>query len=88
MDVTLQGDPNLFEQPNVVYADEGGVRVASATVPVTGKAVLRVTLRPQGHKCVVRFTVGRTLVPAAVLGPASTDTRRLGTHFNSFAYRR
>jgi dolichyl-phosphate-mannose-protein mannosyltransferase len=85
--VTLQGDPNLFKQPNVVHAEEGGKRVASATVPVTGVAVLRVPLHPSGRRCVVRFTVERTLVPSVALGSSSTDTRVLGTHFNGFTYR-
>ena len=86
--VTLQGDPNLFPQPNVVVALEGGTQVASATVPVVGATVLRVPLRAVAHRCVVRFKVRHTAVPAIVQGPPTTDTRVLGTHFGGFVYRR
>jgi len=85
--VTLQGDPNLFPEPNVVEAFEGGRPVASATVPVTGMAVFRVPVVSVAHKCVVRFKVRHTAVPAIVQGPPTTDTRVLGTHFTSFVYR-
>jgi len=86
--VTLQGDPNLFVTPNAVDAEENGVRVGSVVVPVTGKAVLRVPLHGLSHRCVVRFTVRHTAVPAIVLGRSSTDTRVLGTHFTSFVFHR
>jgi Dolichyl-phosphate-mannose-protein mannosyltransferase len=86
--VTLQGDPNLFPQPNLVEASEQGVSVASASVPVTGHTVMRVPLRSIAHRCVVRFRVRHTAVPAIVQGPPNTDTRVLGTHFTGFVYRR
>jgi hypothetical protein len=85
--VTLQGDPNLFPEPNVVEADVPGTQVV-ATVPVTGTTVMRVPLRSVAHKCVVHFRVSHTAVPAIVQGPPSTDTRVLGTHFSGFVYRR
>ena len=85
--VTLQGDPNLFKRPNVVDAAEGGQIVASTLVPVTGQTVLRVPLRPIAHRCVTRFTVEHTAVPTVILGPTTTDTRTLGTHFTAFTYR-
>jgi hypothetical protein len=66
---------------------ERGVSVASASVPVIGKTVLRVPLHPVGHRCVVRFKVRHTAVPA-IIQPPSTDTRVLGTHFTNFVYRR
>jgi hypothetical protein len=50
--------------------------------------VLRVPLHGVSHRCVVRFTVRHTAVPAIVLGPSSTDTRVLGTHFTRFVFRR
>jgi hypothetical protein len=87
VEVTLQGDPNLFPQPNVVEAFEGGSPVASVTVPVAGTAQFRVPLRAVAHRCVVRFAVRHTAVPALVQGPPSTDTRVLGTHFTNFVYR-
>lgn len=86
--VTLQGDPNLFTQPNVVDARERGRLVGSAVVPVTGTTALRVPLGSSGHRCSVRFVVHHTAVPALVLGPPSTDTRVLGTHFTNFVFRR
>ena len=86
--VTLQGDPNLFFRPNAVEAFEGGVSIATASVPVTGTAVMRVPLHAVDHRCVVLFKVRHTAVPAIVQGQASTDTRVLGTHFTNFVYRR
>jgi hypothetical protein len=34
----------------------------------------------------VKFRIANLAVPAVVLGPPVTDTRRLGVHFNSFVY--
>lgn len=85
--VTLQSDPNLFHRPNLVVAAEGGVPVASAVVPAVGKAVLTVPLHAVADRCVVRFRVAHTAVPAVVLGGSNTDTRVLGTHFTGFTYR-
>ena len=86
--VRLQSDPNLFHAPNVVDAEEQGRVVASAVVPVTGSSVLRVPLQAVDRRCVVRFRVEHTAVPAVVLRGTSTDTRVLGAHFVSFTYRR
>jgi len=85
--VALQGDPNLFRRPNVVVAEERGAAVASKVVPVVGETVLRVALHPVAGRCVVRFKIEHTAVPAVVLGGTATDTRVLGTHFNRFTYR-
>jgi hypothetical protein len=82
----LQGDPNLFIQPNVVTASTP-VGVTRAVVPVTGTATIRVPLSPRSGHCVVHFRVRNTAVPAVVVGPPNTDTRKLGVHFNHFAYR-
>jgi 4-amino-4-deoxy-L-arabinose transferase-like glycosyltransferase len=86
----LQSDPNLFTRPNVVTASSSGLRdgtgLASATVPVSGTTTMRVPLSPVDGRCVVRFHVKDTAVPAVVLGPPNTDTRKLGVHFNRFAY--
>jgi hypothetical protein len=87
LSVELQGDPNLFRRPNTVAAEEAGAVVASAVVPVVGKALLRVPLRPVAGRCAVRFSVEHVAVPAVVLRETSTDTRMLGTHFNRFTYR-
>ena len=37
-------------------------------------------------RCVVDFTVGRTIVPAAVTHGKNPDTRELGAHFLRFVY--
>jgi Dolichyl-phosphate-mannose-protein mannosyltransferase len=88
--VQLQSDGNLFMRPNLVTASSGNRSssntLASATVPVTGTATMRVPLSPADGRCVVRFHVADTAVPAVVLGPPNTDTRELGVHFNRFTY--
>jgi hypothetical protein len=81
--VQLQSDENLFTRPNVVTTSTG----RRATVPVTGTTTMRVPLSPANGRCVVRFHVAKTAVPAVVLGPPNTDTRELGVHFNRFTYR-
>jgi hypothetical protein len=54
--------------------------------PGAGVSVV-VPLRPgPDGRCTVLFTVAPTAVPALV-DPASTDTRRLGLHFERFSYR-
>ena len=87
----LQSDANLFTRPNVVTVSSGDRSsssiLASATVPVTGTATMRVPLSPVNGRCVVRFHVADTAVPAVVLGPPNADTRALGVHFNRFTYR-
>ncbi len=89
--VQLQSDSNLFTRPNVVTASSGTRsatnHLSSATVPVTGRATMRVPLSPVDGRCVVRFHVADTAVPTVVLGPPNTDTRELGVHFNRFTYR-
>ena len=63
-----------------------GPVVGRKTIPVSTQTTLTVPLRPGANgRCVVRFTVGRTLVPAKV-EPGSTDTRPLGAHFLNFTY--
>jgi Dolichyl-phosphate-mannose-protein mannosyltransferase len=84
--VGLQGDESLLKRPQTVTAVEGGRVVGRATIPVDGTTKLTVPLRPgTNRRCVVRFRVGRTVVPAKV-EPGSTDTRELGAHFLTFAY--
>jgi hypothetical protein len=46
---------------------------------------LRVALTPNGGECSVTFSVAPTAIPADVLA-GSADERRLGAHFNGFAY--
>ncbi len=85
--VTLQGDQHLFKRPQTVTATEAGSVVGRTSIPVAAERVLRVPLRPAANgRCTVRFTVGRTLVPAHVV-PGQTDTRELGAHFLTFDYK-
>jgi hypothetical protein len=81
--VQLQSDPNLFTAPNLVTASSG----EHAAVPVTGTTTLTVPLTTVDGRCVVRFQVAHTAVPAVVLGGPNQDTRALGVHFNRFTYR-
>ena len=82
----LQGDPQLFKRPQTVIATENGTVVGRNTIPVLAPAVMTVPLKPTPNgRCLVRFTGGRTLVPATV-EPSSTDTRPLGAHFQNFTY--
>jgi hypothetical protein len=84
--VQLQGDSRLFMRPQTVVATEGGEVVGRKTIPVSSQTTMTVPLRPAADgRCVVRFTVGRTLVPSRVL-PGSRDTRPLGAHFLNFTY--
>ena len=84
--VRLQSDPALFRGPNTVTATVGGSVVARASVPPLATRVLRVPLEPRGGTCVVRFTIGRTAIPAVVTNGVNTDPRALGMHFNRFSY--
>jgi hypothetical protein len=54
--------------------------VAHATVPPAGTSTMTVPLRSEDDRCVVRFRVARTVVPAHVVA-GSTDERELGVHF-------
>jgi hypothetical protein len=64
-----------------LVARYGGERVEHR-IPREGVAEVRVPLEPDASgNCVVELTVSPTAVPG------NGDTRRLGTHFRSFAYR-
>ena len=85
--VTLQTDQNLFRRPQTVVATEAGRIVGRTSIPVAGERTFRVPLVPAADgRCTVRYTVGRTLVPAKV-ERGQSDTRRLGAHFLTFDYR-
>lgn len=82
----LHSDPTLFAgQLTDVVAWVRGRPVARVVVPPEGPVSLRVPLEPEGGRCVVRFTVMPTLVPAEVI-PGNTDPRELGAHFDSFVH--
>jgi hypothetical protein len=89
LDVELQSDPALFLKPNDVIARVRGRVVARAKVFPTHRKTLRVPLRPEPgtDRCVVRFNVARTAIPAVVTGGLNPDPRPLGMHFNRFTYR-
>jgi hypothetical protein len=84
--VGLHSDPTLFAgRLTRVTAFVHGRPAATIAVAPEGKATLRVPLEPVGGRCVVRFTVEPTLVPADVIR-GSSDDRRLGAHFDSFVH--
>jgi len=71
----LQSDARLFTRPQTVTARFGG-RVASVRVrPDVDETTMSIPL--SGERCVVRFSVTPTAVPARVQS-ANDDTRRLG----------
>ena len=87
LEVDLSSDEHLFKTKQTVSVREGGKIAASVTFAPTQKVHLNVPLHPTNGRCVVTFNADRTAVPAAVI-KGSTDTRRLGAHFDSFVYTR
>jgi hypothetical protein len=88
LSVLLGSDPSLFRLVQVVVAREGGAVVGRGYVTPDGQASLRLRLHPTAAgRCVVRFDVARTAVPARVL-PGSADNRVLGAHFLRFDFHR
>lgn len=87
LEVELQSDPRLFDEPNAVVARVGGRVVARSVVFPALTKTLRVPLEPDGDKCVVHFTVENTAMPSVVTGGQSPDGRELGMHFNRFEYK-
>ena len=84
--VGLHSDPTLFAgRLTNVLATVGGRPVARKSIPPQGSVTMRVPLEPVDGRCVVRFTVAPTLVPADVL-PGNTDERELGAHFDAFVH--
>ena len=83
--VQLQGDPHLFKTAADVVATEDGAVVGRTRSRRAARRRCAFRSSRRGRRCLVRFTVGRTRVPATV-EPGSTDTRPLGAHFLRFAY--
>ena len=84
--VDLVTDGGLFPRGQVVTARRGGRVVARTRVAPSTPTTLTVPLRRgRGGRCRVIFTVSPTAVPQRIL-PGSTDTRRLGVHFERFEY--
>ena len=88
LSVDLASDPALFQSAQTVTARTGGRLVGRVRIEPAVRAALTVPVDPTPGTdvCVVRYEVGRTLVPAQV-EPGSTDTRPLGALFVSFDYR-
>jgi dolichyl-phosphate-mannose-protein mannosyltransferase len=81
----VHSDPSLFTSPQTVVAVSSS-DTASVRFRPDEHATVRVRVRPRADgTCTVRFRVAPTAVPADVI-PGSTDTRRLGVHFDAFAY--
>jgi 4-amino-4-deoxy-L-arabinose transferase-like glycosyltransferase len=84
--VSLSSDPSLFTEPQTVSATSKGghsTNVAVVRLDPKATATLRIPIRRAWERCVVRFTVSPTAVPAEVI-PGNTDGRVLGVHFNAF----
>jgi dolichyl-phosphate-mannose-protein mannosyltransferase len=86
--VELASDPALFQSAQTVVARTRGKLVGRVRIEPASRSRLTIPVvpTPGTHRCVVRFEVGRTLVPAQV-EPGSTDARALGVLFVSFDYR-
>jgi hypothetical protein len=78
--VTLEGDPGLFDVPQLVTARTGDGTLHEVRVDPSGSALFRVPLASVQDVCTVRFTIFPTMVP----GP--DDPRELGIHFRAFDY--
>jgi len=88
LQATVQSDPRLFRRPQTVAAFTAAGRVARATVAPFATETLTVPLsRDAAGRCVVRFAIARTAVPARV-EPDSEDGRALGLRFLDFRYSR
>ena len=86
--VSLSGDPTLHGSRRTTVTARTGIGIVrSVTYAQDAPAALTVPLVPRAGRCVARFRVSPTAVPAEVLDD-STDTRRLGTHFVGFTYER
>lgn len=81
--VTLEGDPGLFDEPQVVSASmsaSGRGQLVFERVPPKETVRLAVPLLAENSVCTVRFTVSPTKAPGG------GDTRELGIHFRAFDY--
>jgi 4-amino-4-deoxy-L-arabinose transferase-like glycosyltransferase len=86
--VAVSGDSMLFDgHETTVRGRPVGGAARAVSFPQDELARLRVPLVPRDGRCVVRFAVSPTAVPADVVD-GSVDTRRLGAHFVTFTYER
>jgi Dolichyl-phosphate-mannose-protein mannosyltransferase len=83
---TVQSDPRLFRRPQTLVAYNAGGVAAETTVDPFATETLVVPLsRGTSGRCVARFEIGHTAVPARV-EPDSKDGRALGLRFLEFRY--
>jgi hypothetical protein len=83
---SMSGDPTLLgTQQTTVTARSLSGRERRVTYAQDAPAALTVPLTPVDGRCVVRFEVSPTAVPAELID-GSTDTRELGTRFVGFTY--
>src|SRR5262249_49685168 len=84
--VTLESDPSLFTQTQVVTATRHGHFIPNTGGKPAATQTMTVPLKPRGGRCVVTFRVAHLLNPSLV-EKGSTDDRLVGVHFQSFAYK-
>jgi hypothetical protein len=78
-------DTSIFHRKTQRLVATAGGRTTTFHVPVDNLLHrYRLLLQPVNRRCLVRFDVHPTVVPAQVVG--SQDTRRLGLHFTDFRY--
>jgi hypothetical protein len=88
LDVELQSDAALFDEPQSLVIREGLRVIGRVLVDPRLTAVqTRIPLTADDGKCVVRFEVEQTAIPREVTNGDNADPRELGLHFNRFDYR-
>jgi hypothetical protein len=87
LDVEVQSDSAIFDEPNTLIIRVGKHVDRLLVDPLANRVRARIPLESDGDKCVVRFTVADTAIPAVVTNGENTDPRVLGLHFNRFDYR-
>jgi hypothetical protein len=87
--VTVHGDPSLVTEAQRLQGETvsgGELDVALARVPPTGERTsMDIDTAPEDGACTVDYTVDPTANPSEVI-PGSTDDRKLGLHFDAFAW--
>lgn len=87
LEIEVQSDAAIFHEPNTLFIRTDS-RVDRILIdPLVRLVRARIPLESDGEKCVVRFTVDNTVIPAVVTNGENTDPRELGLHFNRFTYR-
>jgi hypothetical protein len=86
--VDVWSDPGLFVEPQLVTVRTRGRLVGSTRLSPEGRASLDVQVTPPAgsDRCVVRFVVTPTALPARVTGGRNPDPRVLGAHVSGFRF--